>query len=65
MTKLLKAFAYLDANATVLVRSQLIDGLKNEVGVTEKTAISYISRWRASNNVQRRYTKRKTEETVV
>jgi hypothetical protein len=56
LTKKLQAFTYLDGNASVLVRSQLIDGLVNEVGLSPKTAVSYISRWRKENGVQRKYT---------
>lgn len=59
-----KAFQYLDANASVLNRAQLIQGLVDGCGLTVKTATSYVSAWRKSNGVQRKYVKRTVEETV-
>lgn len=54
-----KAFAWLDANASVLTRNQLYDGLRDTFNLTIKTARVYASQWRKSNGVTRTYSKKR------
>lgn len=55
-----KAFQFLDANASVLNRSQLLDALVANLELTRKSAAVYASAWRKSNGVARSYTRRET-----
>lgn len=59
-----QAFAWLDANASVLTRNQLYEQLASNFNLTLKTAKAYTSQWRSSNGVQRTYKRRTNKETT-
>jgi hypothetical protein len=62
-----KVFAWLDANASVLGRKQLHEGIVQEFNLTEKTSKVYVSLWRKVNGVAKTYKprlKQAQEETI-
>lgn len=53
-----RVFAFLDANASVFTKTQLHEMIERDFNLTANTAKVYVSKWRKSNGVSRRYTKK-------